>query len=83
MDAGTLGEVEWPDMEGLRVDTWVETGSAVTPHYDSLLAKIMVFAPEGRAAAIGKMQAALAATKVPPPPRPVPTPPIERSLGAL
>ncbi len=68
---GTLGEVVWPEMEGVRVDTWIETGSVVSPHYDSLLAKLMVFAPEGRAAAIKKMQAALAATKVRPlPPSP-------------
>ena len=53
----------WPDMEGVRVDTWVETGAEVTPYYDSLLAKLMVFAPD-RPAAIAKLQAALAATKV-------------------
>lgn len=51
-------------MEGVRVDTWVETGSEVTPYYDSLLAKVMVFAPD-RPAAIAKLQAALAATQVP------------------
>jgi acetyl/propionyl-CoA carboxylase alpha subunit len=50
-------------MEGVRVDTWVETGAEVTPYYDSLLAKLMVFAPD-RPAAIAKLQAALAATKV-------------------
>lgn len=50
-------------MEGVRVDTWVETGSEVTPYYDSLLAKLMVFAPD-RPAAIAKLQAALAATQV-------------------
>lgn len=61
--AGTLGEVTWPDMEGVRVDTWVETGSEVTPYYDSLLAKLMVFAPD-RPAAIQKLQQALAATQV-------------------
>jgi acetyl/propionyl-CoA carboxylase alpha subunit len=58
-----LGEVAWPDMEGVRVDTWVETGAEVTPYYDSLLAKLMVFAPD-RPAAIAKLQDALAATKV-------------------
>lgn len=61
--SGTLGEVTWPDMEGVRVDTWIETGSEVTPFYDSLLAKLMVFAPD-RPAAIKKLQEALAATQV-------------------
>jgi urea carboxylase len=32
-------------MDGLRVDTWVDTGCDISPYYDSLLAKLMVFAP--------------------------------------
>lgn len=62
--AGSLGEVSWPNMDNVRVDTWIETGSLVTPHYDSLLAKLMVFSPNGREDAIKTMQAALAATKL-------------------
>ena len=54
---GTLGQVIWPD--GARVDTWVETGSEVPAYYDSLLAKVMVYSPEGRTDAIAKMAAAL------------------------
>ena len=34
-----------PDMDGVRVDTWLETGSEVSPYYDSLLGKLMVYAP--------------------------------------
>ena len=48
------------------MDTWVETGSHVTPYYDSLLAKLMVFAPT-RAEAIAKLVDALSKTKVEPP----------------
>ena len=59
--AGILGEVAWP--EGVRVDTWVETGATVTPYYDSLLAKLMVFAPT-RKEAIAKLVAALNSAKV-------------------
>ena len=59
--AGILGEVEWP--EGVRVDTWVETGAEVTPYYDSLLAKLMVYAPT-RKEAIAKLADALKKTKV-------------------
>ncbi len=59
--AGILGEVAWP--EGVRVDTWVETGSTVTPYYDSLLAKLMVFAPT-RKEAIAKLMDALGKTRV-------------------
>ncbi|DBA70016.1 TPA: hypothetical protein ACH3X2_012365 [Trebouxia sp. C0005] len=64
--AGTLGLVEWPECSsetGVRVDSWIERGTTISPHYDSLLAKLMVFAPD-RAAATNKMSAALAETKV-------------------
>ena len=48
---------------GVRVDTWIETGTEVTPFYDSLLAKLMVFGAN-RKEAVAKLQAALAATTV-------------------
>jgi len=61
---GSLGEVHFPlDMDGVRVDTWVENGTDISPFYDSLLAKLMVYAPT-REAAVQKMQAALAATQL-------------------
>ena len=47
----------------MRVDTWVETGSTVTPYYDSLLAKLMVYAPT-RQEAIAKLVDALGKAKV-------------------
>ena len=58
----------------MRVDTWVERGSCISPHYDSLLAKIMVFAPH-RPAAIQQMGAALAQTQVGARPQPLPDSP--------
>ena len=48
---------------GVRVDSWIERGTTISPHYDSLLAKLMVFAPD-RPAAVKKMSAALAETQV-------------------
>jgi acetyl-CoA carboxylase biotin carboxylase subunit len=41
----------------------VESGSRVSPYYDSLIGKIIVHAPT-RAAAVTRMREALAATKV-------------------
>ena len=41
----------------------METGTEVTPHYDSLLAKLMVHAPD-RAGATAALQKALAATEL-------------------
>ena len=46
-----------------RIETWVERGSEVTPFYDPMIAKVIVTA-ENRPAAIAKMQAALAETRV-------------------
>jgi urea carboxylase len=41
---GLLQKVEWKDVPGSRIDTWVFTGSRVTPNYDPLIAKAMVHA---------------------------------------
>lgn len=39
---GLLQKVEWKAVTGSRVDTWVFTGSRITPNYDPLIAKAMV-----------------------------------------
>ena len=49
------------NVAGVRVDTWVETGTDVTPFYDSLLGKLMVHG-SSRADAIAKMSKALNGT---------------------
>src|SRR5262249_16423502 len=59
--AGRLSHVEWP--AGVRVETWVEPGTEVTPYYDPMIAKIIVHGPD-RAAAVEEMRAALAACGV-------------------
>jgi urea carboxylase len=59
--AGRLTEVRWPHTA--RVETWVESGSEVTPYYDPMLAKIIVRA-EDRAGAIAKLGAALEDARV-------------------
>ena len=38
---GTLQIVQWKEMVGSRIDTWVRTGTIVSSHYDPLLAKVM------------------------------------------
>ena len=45
------------------MDTWVETGTEITPFYDSLIAKLMVHGKD-RADAIRKMRHALAHTQL-------------------
>ncbi len=48
---GTLQLVEFPQIGGLRVDSGVETGSEISPHYDPMLAKVIAWAPTRREAA--------------------------------
>ena len=57
--SGVLTEANFP--AEARVETWVERGSEIPPFYDPLLAKIIVTA-DTRAAAVARMQAALAET---------------------
>ncbi len=59
--AGRLTHVLWP--ANARVETWVESGSEVTPYYDPMLAKIIVRGAD-RAEALSKMRTALAECRV-------------------
>ena len=59
--AGVLTEVAFP--ADARVDGWVAAGSEVTPHYDPLLAKLIVTAAD-RPSAVKALQAALAETRL-------------------
>ncbi|GAA4509684.1 acetyl-CoA carboxylase family protein [Brevibacterium yomogidense] len=47
---GTATAVRWPTGPGVRVDTWVESGSTVSGAFDSLLGKIIVHGPTLEAA---------------------------------
>ena len=49
--AGTLWRFELPETPGLRVDSGVESGSVVSPHYDPMLAKVISWAPTRQEAA--------------------------------
>jgi acetyl-CoA carboxylase biotin carboxylase subunit len=55
---GTITSYSAPGGEGIRVDSFVYQGYTVVPHYDSLLAKVIAYAPT-RERAIEKMQTAL------------------------
>jgi acetyl-CoA carboxylase, biotin carboxylase subunit len=55
---GTVGRFRPPLGPGVRVDTHVEEGSVVPPHYDSLLAKVIVWAPD-RERALARLLRAL------------------------
>jgi urea carboxylase len=59
--AGTLTRVTLPTEA--RVESWVRDGCAISPHYDPLLAKVIVAAGT-REEAVRKLQAALAQTSL-------------------
>ena len=58
---GKIEEWATPDGPTLRVDTHVESGYVVPPHYDSLIAKIIAYGDD-REAAIENLSEALAKT---------------------
>ncbi|WP_211978373.1 acetyl-CoA carboxylase biotin carboxylase subunit [Brevibacterium sp. W7.2] len=60
---GTITALRWPDGEGVRIDSGFVEGGVVAPFYDSMLAKLIVHAPN-RDQAIAKMQRALDDTEI-------------------
>jgi 3-methylcrotonyl-CoA carboxylase alpha subunit len=60
---GRITRLALPEGDGVRVDTGVREGDTVTPYYDSMIAKVIVSAPN-RAAAIERMLAALDTTTI-------------------
>ena len=55
---GRVAHVRWPEGPGLRTDRGIESGSVVSPAYDSLVAKVMAHG-EDRGAAIARLSRAL------------------------
>jgi urea carboxylase len=59
--SGTLTRVRFPT--DARIESWVEDGTTVTPHYDPLLAKIIVSGVD-RDTAVAHLQRALSAVEL-------------------
>jgi acetyl-CoA carboxylase biotin carboxylase subunit len=60
---GTITEWVLPTGAGIRVDTHVQPGTAISPYYDSMIAKLIVHAPD-RPAAIELLERALAKARI-------------------
>jgi acetyl-CoA carboxylase, biotin carboxylase subunit len=60
---GVITRAVFPAGPGVRVDTAVQAGSAVPPHYDSLLAKVIARGAD-RAEALARLRAALARCEI-------------------
>lgn len=61
--AGLITDVHWPGGPGIRVDSHVYTGYRIPPYYDSLIAKLIAWAPT-RDECIVRMQRALEETLI-------------------
>ena len=59
--AGTITDVHWPGGPGIRIDSHVYSGYRIPPYYDSLIAKLIAWAPT-RDEAILRMKRALEET---------------------
>jgi acetyl-CoA carboxylase, biotin carboxylase subunit len=55
---GRVSLAWFPSLKGLRVDTHLQNGSVISPHYDSMIAKLIVWG-ETREAAIATMAKSL------------------------
>lgn len=40
---GTIEKISWPEGDHIRVDTGVRDGSVITPYFDSMIAKLIVY----------------------------------------
>ena len=67
---GTMDVLRWPPHlsferagDGVRIDAGVGEGDAISPHYDSMIAKLIVWG-DNRAQALARMDAALQATRI-------------------
>ena len=60
---GTITDLHWPGGPGIRVDSHVYAGYRIPPDYDSLIAKIIAWAPT-RDEAIPRLRRALEETVI-------------------
>ncbi len=61
--AGVITDVHWPGGPGIRVDSHVYAGYRIPPNYDSMVAKIIAWAPT-RDETIARMERALKETVI-------------------
>src|SRR3954469_2638107 len=60
---GTIESVSWPSGPWVRVDTWLQDGVEIPPFYDSLVAKLIVWAPD-RPSCLARARRALREVRV-------------------
>lgn len=61
---GLLQNVEWHSGPGIRVDTWIASGTTISPYYDPMIAKVIVWDEHSHDGAVDKMLDTLRLSKV-------------------
>jgi propionyl-CoA carboxylase alpha chain len=61
--SGRFHTVEFAQVEGVRIDSGVESGSIVSPYYDSMIAKVIAHGPD-RHTAVRRIVAALSQSTI-------------------
>ncbi len=60
---GTIDHLRWPSGPGVRVDSMAYDGYRIPPYYDSMIGKLIVWAPD-RDAALARLRRALGETEL-------------------
>ena len=60
---GTLHQLDWPDDRSVRIDTGVRQGDNISPYYDPMIAKVIVWG-DTREQALSNLERALGQTKL-------------------
>ena len=60
---GTIDGLRWPAGPGVRIDTMATEGTVIGPFYDSMIGKLIVWAPD-RPAALDRLRRALGETRL-------------------
>ena len=61
--AARIAALEWPEGNRVRIDTGVREGDSVSPHYDTMIAKLIAHGPD-RKAALDRLSRALNETVI-------------------
>ncbi|WWC70564.1 urea carboxylase [Kwoniella pini CBS 10737] len=61
---GLLQHVDWYEAPGVRVDTWIQSGTNISPFYDPMIAKVIVWDRNSHDQATEKMLSTLTKSKV-------------------
>lgn len=61
---GLLQHVEWHEAPGVRIDTWIASGTNISPFYDPMIAKVIVWDGSSHDSAVDKMLDTLRLSKV-------------------